>query len=84
MIQEVILSIYRKHVFLLTIFICLSSVAFAQQNNPVSGTVVDASTGEPIPGANIIVEGTSRGVVTDFNGKYIIEAAQMKHYYSAL
>lgn len=75
MIQEVILSIYRKHVFLLTIFICFSSVAFAQQTKPVSGTVVDASTGGPIPGANVIVEGTSRGVVTDFNGIYVIEAA---------
>ena len=43
------------------------------QQQKVTGTVIDASTGEPIIGANIIIEGTTLGVVTDVNGKYSID-----------
>ncbi|MBN2611916.1 MAG: SusC/RagA family TonB-linked outer membrane protein, partial [Bacteroidales bacterium] len=42
------------------------------QNLSVSGKVTDAVTGEPLPGVNVIVEGTSIGAVTDLNGKYQI------------
>lgn len=43
-----------------------------QQQIVVSGTVKDASTGQPMPGVNIIVNGTTIGVLTDLNGKYSI------------
>ena len=36
----------------------------------VSGTITDASTGEPLIGAAIVVKGTDRGVVSDINGNY--------------
>ncbi|MCC5906225.1 MAG: TonB-dependent receptor [Balneolaceae bacterium] len=36
----------------------------------VTGTVVDAETGESLPGVNIIVKGTSTGTITDVNGLY--------------
>lgn len=39
----------------------------------VTGTVVDPS-GQPLPGVTIVVEGTSRGTVTDIDGKYSIDA----------
>ena len=45
--------------------------SFAQQS--VSGTVTD-SEGVPLPGATVIVEGTSNGVSTDFDGVYSITA----------
>lgn len=45
--------------------------SFAQEKT-VSGVVSDA-TG-PIPGANVIIKGTSNGVQTDFDGKYSIKA----------
>lgn len=35
----------------------------------VSGTVLDES-GHPLPGVNVIVEGTSKGTTTDFDGNY--------------
>ena len=44
--------------------------AFAQTN--VSGTVTDADTGEALPGASVIVEGTTMGAATDGNGRYAI------------
>ena len=44
--------------------------AFAQ--GTVSGTITEASTGNPLPGANVIVKGTSNGATTDFDGNFSI------------
>lgn len=44
------------------------NLAFAQ--NTISGTVRDEITNEPILGANIVVEGTYTGAVTDFDGNF--------------
>jgi len=43
---------------------------FAQQGITITGTVTDA--GEPLPGVNVSVKGTSIGVVSDVSGKYQI------------
>ncbi|MDP4225990.1 MAG: SusC/RagA family TonB-linked outer membrane protein [Bacteroidota bacterium] len=45
----------------------------AVQRNIVSGIVTDKTTGEPLPGVNIVVKGTTRGAVTDLKGQYSIE-----------
>lgn len=47
--------------------------AISGQPQNISGTVIDES-GEPIIGANVMVEGTSTGVITDLDGKYTINA----------
>lgn len=41
----------------------------------MTGTVND-ETGAPLPGATVIVEGTSRGVATDFDGNFSINAEE--------
>jgi len=46
----------------------LSSYAYGQQN--VSGQIVEAATGEPLPGATIVVPGTTTGTISDFDGNY--------------
>ena len=43
------------------------------QSIKVTGTVVDSSN-EPIIGAYVKVKGTSKGAVTDLDGKYTIDA----------
>lgn len=45
--------------------------AVAQQNRKVSGVVVDQN-GEPIIGANVVVKGTTNGIVTDFDGNFTL------------
>lgn len=51
-----------------------SGTAFAQtQGSEVSGTVYD-SNGEPIIGAIVTVKGTNRGVATDADGKFHLQA----------
>ena len=43
----------------------------AQQTITISGTIVDAVTGEPIIGANVLVKGTTNGTSTDFDGSLV-------------
>ncbi len=55
------------------IVISLSSVAaYSQSRSRIQGTVVDAKTGEALPGVNVLVVGTNLGAVTDLNGKYFV------------
>ena len=56
---------------IITIFLCCFSLASAWSQNTVSGTVKD-ETSLPIIGANVVVKGTTTGVVTDFDGNYSI------------
>ncbi len=49
-------------------------ISFAQDKT-ISGTVTD-SDGLPLPGVNIVVEGTTNGTQTDFDGNYAISASQ--------
>src|SRR5680860_1313175 len=56
-----------KSLFLVGAFLCFG-LAKAQT---VSGTVSDASAG-PLPGANVLVKGTTNGTQTDFDGNYTI------------
>ena len=48
--------------------------ANAQQAR-ITGKVTDASTGEGMPGASVLVKGTTRGIVTDLDGNFAIEAS---------
>ena len=45
-----------------------------QKQIEVTGTVTDAQTGDPLPGVNIVVQGTTTGTSTDMDGNYSIEA----------
>lgn len=48
---------------------------FASQVKNVSGKVTDSS-GEPLPGVTVIVKGTTKGTVTDYDGNYTISDVQ--------
>ncbi len=41
----------------------------------IRGTVYDADTGETIPGANVVVQGTTVGTTTNFDGEYQLEVS---------
>lgn len=46
----------------------------AAQTLSVKGQVIDASTNETLPGASVMIKGTSKGTLTDMNGSYTIQA----------
>lgn len=52
------------------------SLMVSQQNTrTISGTVTDKS-GEPIIGANVLVKGTSQGIITDLDGNFTLNSYQ--------
>lgn len=64
-----------KLTWLMTLFMAfVMQFSFAQEKT-VTGTVTSAADGLPLPGVNVIVKGTSRGVQTDFDGVYSIKAS---------
>jgi len=61
----------RKLFMAVLAVLLLSSLTYAQVGK-ISGQVVDRETGDPLPGANVIVQGTTLGGATDVNGEYVI------------
>ena len=63
--------------FLLVLSVCLVTLGQVwAQNQTFKGKVLSAADNEPIVGASISVLGTSRGTITDFDGKFSIEAPE--------
>ena len=58
--------------------IASSLSAIAQNNQQITGRVSDASTTQPLAGANILVEGSSNGTATDSNGVFKLNNIQGK------
>ncbi|WP_026109931.1 TonB-dependent receptor domain-containing protein [Flavobacterium sp. WG21] len=52
----------------LLIMLFFSGISFAQ--NSITGSVTDSSTKQAIPGANVVVVGSSNGTSTDFDGTF--------------
>ena len=61
----------EKLMYALLCTVLFFGVAFAQERT-VTGVVKDEA-GTPLPGASVLVKGTSHGVATDFDGKYSIK-----------
>ena len=58
------------------IFTCLSGYAMGalseQPKKSVSGTIVD-ETNQPLPGASVVVKGTTTGTISDADGKFMLD-----------
>jgi outer membrane receptor protein involved in Fe transport len=59
-------------VFSYIFFFCFASSILAGTTGKISGKVTDKETGEPIPGINVILQGTTMGAATDIDGNFII------------
>ncbi|HEY5687823.1 MAG TPA: TonB-dependent receptor [Yeosuana sp.] len=55
-------------------FLFFGMVCMFGQGN-IKGTVTSATDGQPIPGVNVIIKGSSQGTATDFDGNYTINAS---------
>lgn len=68
------LNSFRKiSTMLVLCLLGFASEALAQQR--VSGTVTDKATGEPLVGVSVAVKGTTKGVISDVDGKYSADVA---------
>jgi len=64
-------STFKKR-FSFVMLMMLGQWAWSQ--NTVQGTITDEEEGAPIPGATVLVKGTTNGTITDLDGKYSIQA----------
>jgi outer membrane receptor protein involved in Fe transport len=56
---------------LLAVFMIMDFV-LAGTKGKIAGRIIDAETKEPLPGVNVVLEGTTLGAATDLNGFYVI------------
>jgi TonB-dependent starch-binding outer membrane protein SusC len=84
----------RLTLFLIFIgMLCIPGEVYSRENNSfakntlqkinqtqikITGRVTSSSSGEPLPGVNIIIKGTTTGVVTDIDGNYTINVPDEK------
>ena len=57
---------------ILTFILLFATSLYAGDTGKISGSVTDAQTGETLPFANIIIEGTTIGAASDIDGNYVI------------
>lgn len=62
----------KKNLLLFILLIISSAWSLQAQDATLTGQVMDKNTGETLPGANILVVGTTIGTVTDVNGNYTL------------
>ena len=62
----------KNKTFLLVLFAALFSVSMQAQ---ITGTVLEATTDFPAIGASVIEVGTTNGVITDFDGNFVLNVA---------
>lgn len=63
--------------FLIALF-CVGTV-YGQNKVEISGIVQDSKTSDPLIGVTVMEKGTSNGVSTDVDGKFIIKAAPWRN-----
>ena len=61
-----------RMIFVVTILAFWAAAAQAGTTGKIAGTVKDAQTGMPLPGVNVVLEGTRMGAATDMKGYYVI------------
>jgi len=53
------------------LIVCMHTFSFVlAQGTQISGTITDATSGEPLPGVNILVKGTVLGTISDLQGNF--------------
>ncbi len=63
------------------IIVAAAGSAVAQpEGGQIRGSIVDAGSGEALPGVNVMLAGTSRGTVSDMNGNYSVKQVPAGQY----
>src|SRR5690606_25985561 len=65
-------SLLIKSIWTLGLLCWCAFFATAQNSRTVEGTVVEASTDEPIPGASVREKGTANGTITGLDGEFTL------------
>ena len=75
--QNFIPNLTNMKKFILTLLLAVyTTVAICAQDIKVTGTVLSASDDEPLIGASVVPQGSTLGVVTDFDGNFTISVPE--------
>ncbi|KAA3612179.1 MAG: TonB-dependent receptor [Calditrichaeota bacterium] len=62
----------KKMIVLLLLVLLFPALVFGATVGKISGTVLDSESGDPLPGANVTIPGTTLGGAADVNGNFVI------------
>ena len=65
----------KIHTILIAVFLIVFTLNVQAQEKSISGTVTSKLDGTTLPGVSVVVQGTTKGTETDFDGKYTIKAS---------
>jgi len=60
--------------------VATGGAVFAAATGKITGTITDKESGEPVVGASVLLVGTQRGAMTDFDGKFTITQVEPGTY----
>ena len=69
-------SSYLRHRLSCLAIMLLCTVAGYAQDRTISGTITSTENGDPLPGVNVIVKGTTVGTVTNIDGNYRLQVPE--------
>lgn len=70
---------FKKIAFTTTFLILFFSLSIAQTGK-IAGKLIDAKSGETLPGATVLIEGTTKGASADFDGNFSLSGLQPGKY----
>lgn len=68
-----------KRLLLIAVWMIISVSGMAQ-NGVIKGTITDANTKETLIGATVMLQGTTKGAISDFDGNYVIDKVAKGSY----
>lgn len=69
-----------KRYLLFVILIFQLQIHLSGQNGTIRGTVTDSKTGETLIGTSVLIQGTTKGTITDFDGNYVLSQVSPGEY----
>lgn len=65
-------SFIRRFILFITLFSIIPGVLFASETGTIKGVVIDVQTGDPLPGANIVIMELFLGTASGLNGEFVL------------
>jgi TonB-dependent receptor len=66
--------------FVILLILLMISILVAAPTGKIEGYVLDSQTGDALPGANVVIEGTGFGTASDLNGKFSLPQVPVGNY----
>ena len=65
-------SYFKKCILFVTLISAFAGILYAQGNGMIRGMVIDAQTGEPLPGANVVIKEFFLGTASKLDGEFVL------------